>query len=68
MDSLPTYFISYYNACKWLLIALEWDLSITVDRFEPSRYRGTAAATTTGTVSSGSISYTCITKTFPLNC
>ena len=36
MDSLHTYFISYYNACKWLLIALEWDLSITADRFDPS--------------------------------
>ena len=38
MDSLPTYFISYYNACKWLLIALGWDLfiSITADKFEPS--------------------------------
>ena len=38
MDSLPTYFISFYNACKWFLIAQEWDLSIsiTADRFEPS--------------------------------
>ena len=34
---------------KWLLIALEWDLSIsiTADRFEPSSYRG-AAATSIG--------------------
>ena len=38
MDSLPTYYISYYNVYKWLLIALEWDLfiSITTERFEPS--------------------------------
>ena len=39
MESLPTYYISYYNACKSLLIALQWDLSIfisTADRFEPS--------------------------------
>ena len=38
MDFLPTYLISYYNACKWLLIALGSDLSIsiTADRFEPS--------------------------------
>ena len=40
MDSLPTYFISYYNACKWFLIALEWDLSIsiTADRSPKSSF------------------------------
>ena len=64
MDSLPTYFISY-NACKWSLIALEWDLSIsiTADKFEPrSIPKGSVATTTTGrlvaNVSDGSISYT----------
>ena len=56
MDSLPTYFISYYNACKWLLIALEWDLSIsiTADKFEPKSIPKGSAATTTTTTTTGS--------------
>ena len=64
MKSLPTYIISYYNACKWLLIALEWDLSIsiTADRFDPSI--GVLLLLLVMSLVAACISYTCITKIF----